>query len=244
MKSMKVLGIDFTSRPARRKPITCLQAELKSGTLHARKLETWVTYAAFEEALAQPGSWIAGLDFPFGQARRFIETIDWPQTWAKYVAFAESLGRAGFEEALVSYRDQRPYGDKEHSRAADKLAHSVSPQKLNGVPVGKMFFEGAPRLLRSPACIPHLKEGDPERIVVEAYPGVLARALIDRRPYKSDARKKQTSARREARISLLQQLKEQAPSRYGFDVEADPSLCDDPGAEMLREQASSAALCA
>jgi hypothetical protein len=49
----------------------------------------------------------------------------------------------------------------------DIAAGSVSPQKLYGVPVGLMFFEGAPR------PIPKLHYGDPKRIVVEAYPGVL-----------------------------------------------------------------------
>ena len=60
-------------------------------------------------------------------------------------------------------------------RATDIAASSISPQKLYGVPVGLMFFEGAPRLMRLGVTIPGLQSGDPERIVVEAYPGVLAR---------------------------------------------------------------------
>jgi hypothetical protein len=32
-------------------------------------------------ALQRPGLWIADIDFPFGQARRFIETIGWPRSW-------------------------------------------------------------------------------------------------------------------------------------------------------------------
>jgi hypothetical protein len=48
------------------------------------------------------------------------------------------------------------------------LAGSISPQKLYGTPVALMFFEGAPRLLRSGVSIPHMHAGDPERMVVEA----------------------------------------------------------------------------
>jgi hypothetical protein len=100
------------------------------------------------------GPWIAGIDFPFGQARRFIETIGWPCGWADYVRHAQSLTRSGFREALNAYRKTRRSGDKEHRRQTDIAAGSVSPQKLYGVPVGLMFFEGAPRLVASNVTIP------------------------------------------------------------------------------------------
>ena len=230
---MKILGIDFTSRPSRRKPLTCLHCELASGTLQARQLEAWTNYPAFENALTQPGPWIAGIDFPFGQTRQFIETIGWPLAWSDYVALAESLGRDGFRSALTDYRAHRAEGDKEHRRATDKAAGSISPQKLHGTPVGLMFFEGAPRLLASPVTIPCLKSGDPERVVVEAYPGVLARALVGRRSYKTETRSKRTADQRDARHEILRRLRQDSPELFGFDVEADSSLCDDPGADDL-----------
>jgi capsular polysaccharide biosynthesis protein len=61
------------------------------------------------------------------------------------------------------------------------------------VPVGLIFFEGAPRLVRLGVTIPALRSGDWERIVVEAYPGVLARQLIGRAGYKTDNIRKQFS---------------------------------------------------
>ena len=146
---MKVLGIDFTSRPTRQKPITCLHCTLDGDVLCARELEEWVDFTLFEQALQRPGPWIAGIDFPFGQSRRFIETIGWPSNWADYVLHANALGRNGFRAALNAYRSVRPSGDKEHRRQTDIAAGSISPQKLYGVPVGLMFFEGAPRLLAS-----------------------------------------------------------------------------------------------
>ena len=79
-------------------------------------------------------------------------------------------------------------GDKEHRRQTDFAAGSISPQKLYGVPVGLMFFEGAPRWWKQGSPIPHLQQGDPKRIVIEAYPGVLARQIIDRRKYKDDTK--------------------------------------------------------
>ncbi|MGZ3215096.1 DUF429 domain-containing protein [Paracoccus sp. T5] len=230
---MNILGIDFTSSPSKRKPITCLHCTLEGEYLRTQSLEEWPRYDTFEAVLAQPGPWIAGIDFPFGLARRFIATIGWPLTWDAYVRHAGEFGRAGFCEALNSYRENRANGDKEHRRATDQGAGSISPQKLYGVPVGLMFFEGAPRLLASGVTIPHLKIGDPQRVVVEAYPGLLARQLIGRRSYKNDRRSKQTPDQHQARRDLLHALRKEAPSRYGFSVVAPDSLCEDPGADHL-----------
>jgi len=230
---MKILGIDFTSRPSRRKPITCIQCALDEDTLRTEFFEEWPNYDNFEAALAKPGPWIAGIDFPFGQARRFIETIGWPPDWPAYVQHAGQLGRIGFRAVLHGYKENRIAGDKEHRRATDRAAGSISPQKLCGVPVGLMFFEGAPRLLASGVTIPHLHEGDPQRIAIEAYPGVLVRQIIGRRSYKNDTRKKQTTDQYEARRNLLQALREEAPRRYGFGIVAPDNLCDDPGADHL-----------
>lgn len=109
---MKIYGIDFTSSPSKRKPITCLECELTGSTLTAGTLVEWTNFDGFEETLQKPGLWIAGIDFPFGQARRFIETIGWPETWEGYVKHAADLGREGFVDALNAYRLARASGIK------------------------------------------------------------------------------------------------------------------------------------
>jgi len=129
------------------------------------------------------------------------------------------LTRSEFREELNAYRRTRRRGDKEHRRQTDIAAGSVSPQKLYGVPVDLMFFEGAPRLLASNVTIPRLQYGDPKRIAVEAYPGVLARQLIGNRSYKQDTRKKQTSEQRMARLDLLNGIVNGClRNRYGLGV--------------------------
>lgn len=230
---MRIYGIDFTSRPRRRKPITCLEATLDGTTLKAGAMQEWQDFDAFEEALHRPGPWIAGIDFPFGQSRTFIENIGWPATWAGYVRHAASFGRAGFRAALDSYRADRPAGNKEHRRTTDIAAGSISPQKLYGVPVGLMFFEGAPRLLAAGVTIPGLMNGAPDRIVVEAYPGVLARKLIDR-PYKQDTKSKQTPEQLAARRGVLRKIEHGALTpAYGLHIEAPMTLADDPTGDQL-----------
>jgi hypothetical protein len=231
---MKIYGIDFTSTPNRRKPITCLVCRLDGNQLYAGELNEWRNFDAFEDALRRPGPWIAGIDFPFGQSRKFIENIGWPNTWQGYVEHASSLGRKGFRSILDGYRANRPAGDKEHRRAMDVKAGAISPQKLYGTPVGLMFFEGAPRLLEAGVTIPGLMQGDPQRIVVEAYPGVLARSLIGRRSYKQDTKSKQTQDQYEARVELLEKLTSDGLlATHGLVVSAPEILANDPGADHL-----------
>jgi len=229
-----VIGIDFTSAPRRRKPITGLTCEFDGQVLRAISLEEWPNFSGFEEFLRRQGPWIAGIDFPFGQARRFVETIGWPASWHGYVLHAHSLGRKGFRDALDTYRANRHPGDKEHRRRTDVAAGSISPQKLFGVPVGLMFFEGAHRLIEAEVTIPGLQEGDPNRVVVEAYPGVLARRLIGRQSYKNDTKKKQTQDQLSARHNTLERLRGNAcRDQFGFDIEVSDDLCDDPTGDQL-----------
>lgn len=122
--------------------------------------------------------------FPFSLSRRFIENIGRPPPWPACVRHTSQLGRAGFREKLNINKASRIAGDKEHRRATDEAYGAISLQKLYGVPVGLIFFEGAPRLLTSDVTVAHLHEGDPQRIAVETYPGVPARHFIGRRSYK------------------------------------------------------------
>jgi hypothetical protein len=231
---MHVIGIDFTSSPTSRKPLTCIHCTLTEGILCVDVSEEWSDFIHFEKTLRNPGPWIAGIDFPFGQSRTFIENAAWPTEWVRYVAYAASLGRQGFRAALDAYRDRRPVGDKEHRRATDVAASSVSPQKLYGVPVGLMFFEGAPRLLKSRVKIPFLQNGDSTRIVVEAYPGVLVRQLVGRAGYKNDAPRKQTASQGLIRRAILEHiLGGKLESAYGLRVRAPRELADDPTGDQL-----------
>lgn len=231
---MKIYGIDFTSSPSRKKPITCLECTFTGTHLVAGSLCEFATFDGFEAKLREPGPWIAGIDFPFGQARRFIETIGWPQSWQDYVGHATSLGRDSFVDTLNRYRADRTPGDKEHRRETDKRAGSISPQKLYGIPVGKMFFEGAPRLIQAGVTVPGLCEGDPQRIVVEAYPGILARTLIGRLSYKQDTKSKQTADQLKARQEMLHKITHGALQKsHGLSIIAAPVLAVDPGADHL-----------
>lgn len=230
---MIVYGIDFTSRPTRRKPITCAVCVLTGDRLVYQGLQKLTTFEQFEASLAAPGPWIAGMDFPFGQSQRFVQNIGWPDNWRGYVTHVAGLDRATFRQTLDDYRKPRPAGDKEHRRSSDAVTGAISPQKLYGVPVGLMFFAGAKRLLASGATVAGLYDADSSRVVFEAYPGVLARRATSW-GYKSDDVKKQTDDHRRARADILTFVTDGGVrEHYGVDVVLARKIEDDATGDTL-----------
>ena len=170
----------------------------------------WQCFKEFEQFLVTPSAdspWIAGMDFHFGMSLKFVENMGWPTRWADYIdQIVKPLDRKSWRIMLENYKRPRDYGDKEHRRATDKVAGSVSPPKLYGVPVGLMFFEGALRLREAGVTIPGLQYGSPERLVVEAYPGVAARHLVGKLSYKPESEGKKADAQLKVRKLILNEL--------------------------------------
>lgn len=235
MKPVVLYGVDFTSAPRVRKPITVAAGRGEGKSIRLDALEVLPDWAAFEAFLDRPGPWLGGFDFPFGLPREAVVDLGWPMTWTSLVEHCASLGRQAFREQLDAYRATRPAGKRYAHRAADAPARSHSPLKLVNPPVGLMFLEGVPRLLRAGVSLPGLHDADPSRIALEAYPGLLARA-ITRAPYKTDERAKQTSARHDARDSIVAAL-ESGAHPLGLPLSLDraqrAALVEDASGDLL-----------
>lgn len=202
---IQLLGVDFTSAPRRAKPITAAHGHLDGGRVVLDRFERCADWAGFEALLARPGPWLGAFDFPFGLPREAVVDLGWPQTWPALVRHCAALGKPDFRAALDAYRESRPIGQRYAHRATDLPARSHSPLKLVNPPVGLMFLEGAPRLLAAGVHVPGVHDGDPQRIALEAYPGLLARRITSA-SYKSDERRKQTAERRAARTRIIDAL--------------------------------------
>jgi hypothetical protein len=217
---MNIYGLDFTSSPSRRKPITCACCELHDTVLSVKSCFTMPSFDEFEAFLRSDGPWLAALDFPFGQPRKLIANLGWPQSWEGYMGVVASMSKDEFEDTLLVYRASRPAGDKLHLRVTDQLTGAISPMMLHRVPVGKMFFQGATRLFRSQASILPCCPTADNRIVVEGYPALVARKLIGKRSYKSDVHGQQTIDREMARQEIVSRLcSERLAEWYGLSVE-------------------------
>ena len=70
-------------------------------------------------------------------------------------------------------------------------------------PVAFMLHAGVPVLIQAGVHFPGLHAGDTRRVALEAYPGLLARAVLGGRSYKSDDRAKHTPKRLIARKDLI-----------------------------------------
>jgi Protein of unknown function (DUF429) len=206
-----VIGVDFTSAPTTRKPITLANANLSFGIasggreLAIDNVERLETFSAFEDALNRSGPWVGGFDFPFGLPRELINTLAWPTQWDELVSHVETIGKTAFKLALDGVRESRPMGARYIPRRGDLLAGSSSPMKLVNPPVGLMFFEGAPRLLRAGVSVVPCLPSNDLRVALEAYPGYLARSLT-KNSYKKDGRDGMTAERIAARRFIVDRL--------------------------------------
>jgi hypothetical protein len=209
---VRIYGIDFTCAPRAAKPITVASAFLKRNSLVVSEVEKLASFDAFERFLQRPGPWIGGFDFPFSLPRELVRDLGWPQEWEALVSHCASMNRAQFREVLDAYRASRPAGRKYAHRATDLPAGSSSPMKLVNPPVALMFHEGARRLLAAGMDLPFLFKGDPSRVALEAYPGLLVRKqLAIRDSYKADARREQTPARKAVRNRVVSALQAGQP---------------------------------
>jgi hypothetical protein len=215
--SLVLLGIDFTSAPTKRKPITVARGTLAGARVALERVETLADFAAFDALLRQSGPWLGAFDFPFGLPRELVETLGWPREWPALIEHYAALDRAAIRDTFAAFCAARPAGAKFAHRACDAPAGSSPSMKWVNPPVAFMLHAGVPRLVAAGVHLPGLLEGDRSRIALEAYPGLLARELIGRRSYKSDDHAGQTPERLIARKDLLVAL-EQGRTRLGLRV--------------------------
>jgi hypothetical protein len=208
-----IIGVDFTSRPTRIKPITIAVGTLdkKSATLNLHDILHCADMANFHATLTDLTPWVGAFDLPFGLPRDFIVEQGWlihgqQTTWRDVTDVVLTQTRAELVVRCKAYCDARPAGQKFAHRQVDKLAGSSPSMKWVNPPVLYMLHAGLPVLLALDCDFPALNnQGNRGRVAIEAYPGFIARQ-ITRESYKSDDKQKQTVAREDARRSLVAAL--------------------------------------
>ena len=210
-----LLGVDFTSAPTRRKPITVAHGRRDGALLRLARIEALPDFAAFDALLARPGPWLGVFDLPFGLPRELVESLGWPREWPALMRHYAALDRAAIRATFAAFCAARPAGAKFAHRACDGPAGSSPSMKWVNPPVAWMLHAGVSRLMAAGVTLAGLHAGDPTRIALEGYPGLLARELIGTRSYKSDERARQTPERLIARKDLVDAL-EQGRTRLGL----------------------------
>jgi hypothetical protein len=216
MSAMQIIGCDFSSSPSKRKPIVVAISEdflSQTGTQPLQnmrcvlsKIERFETLDAWENSLRKDAQWVGGFDLPFGLPRELVETLQWPTDWHTCMQHYASLSREEIRATFKAFCDARPVGRKFAHRAADAPAGSSPSMKWVNPPVAYMLHAGVPRLIAAGCHFPCLHKGNPNKVALEAYPGLLAREIIGSRSYKSDDKTKQTPERLIARKDILTAL--------------------------------------
>lgn len=205
-EGLRVVGVDFTSRPTRRKPITVAVGERQGARVRLLHMQLLTDEAGFEAWLMRPGPWVGAFDFPFGLPRELVEHLGWPTDWPALMDHYAALERPEIRETFAAFCQSRPVGAKFAHRAADRPAGSSPSMKWVNPPVAYMLHAGVPALRRAGVHLPGLQAGDASRVALEGYPGMLARELIGARSYKSDEAARHTPERLIARKDLIEAL--------------------------------------
>jgi len=231
-----LIGCDFSSSPSRAKPIVVATGQLAGPRVVLTGLERFDMLAGFGQWLAEPRAWVGGFDLPFGLPRELLSHLNWPLTWHASMEHYRRLSRAQIRETFAAFCDARPVGGKFAHRATDGPAGSSPSMKWVNPPVAYMLHAGVPLLLDAGVQLPGLHDGDPARVALEAYPGLLAREILARRSYKSDDRAKQTPDRLIARKDLVTAL-ENGTTRLGLRLKLThaqrDALVDDASGDRL-----------
>ena len=233
----RLLGVDFSSAPSKRKPIVVAEGQLAGAVLRLQGLRALPRMEDFEALLAEPGPWLGAFDFPFGLPRAFVQAQDLGDSAAAVVraVHARCATRMQFRALVDAWGNTQPKGQRLIHRACDTALpgiSSTSPLQTRYVPVGFMYYEGFSRLVKAGVHLPGLHEGDSARTALEGYPGLLAHELIARRSYKNDGSPERLLARKD----IVERL-EQGRTRLGLRVQAGhalrEALVDDASGDRL-----------
>jgi hypothetical protein len=236
MQAPVLLGCDFSSRPSRRKNIVLAFGAMQGARVQLLRLERLESLDAFVAWLRQPGDWLGAFDFPFGLPRELVQQLGWPLAWEDCIRHYAGLSRETIRDRFAAFCAARPAGGKFAHRATDGPAGASPSMKWVNPPVAYMLHAGVPLLLDAGVHLPGLHPGDPRRVALEGYPGLLARELLGPRSYKSDDKAQQTPERLIARKDLLTAL-EHGQTRLGLRLKLThaqrDALTDDASGDAL-----------
>lgn len=206
---MRIYGLDFSSSPSRKgkKFLTLAECQLAGDKLAVAGLHNWPgekkgAFEEFEAWLGKPGEWVAGIDFPFGMPAAAVEYFGWlrpgsPEDWNGYVTeiYSRAKDIDAFCQLVESWQKSGRGADSKRvflARHTDRLATfggaaPSSPMKISrqcNPPVGRMFIEGAKRLRSADVSIPPVRFTDAKKVVIEAYPRLVADRFVPGAKYK------------------------------------------------------------
>src|ERR1700712_313350 len=107
-ESPPLVGVDFTSRPTRRKPITVAMGSIRHGAVRLERIEAHESFESFSAWLERPGPWLGVFDLPFGLPRELVLALGWPTEWAPLMQHYGGLTREQIRATFAAFCAARP----------------------------------------------------------------------------------------------------------------------------------------
>lgn len=221
--AVRVAGIDFTSSPSPRKPLTFATGRLEGEILTLESTGTITAFAALDTFLQSNQFDLVSVDAPLGMTRSVVNELGWPDRRDELIAYIATLTRIEFLQGLQNRADSKPYGEKEPKRLTERYAPGAfSCVKIGRPSMARMTYEAFRVLARNPTSR-----------FTEAFPKLVQLALFPGARYKFA-----TEPARRARAGLVEALLgPKIPHYYGFELRIEerlmPALIEDAMGDLL-----------
>jgi hypothetical protein len=239
---MRIYGLDFTSNPTPRKRITLAKCLLDTQkhvltveSLVPLNAEADGDFSGFRswlnDEVTYGDKWVGGIDFPFGMPVAAVQYFQWlnagePESWEGVIdgIFATCPEIDDFRVQVESWKKCGRDPDNEKRVFLPRFTDTVSgfagsspssPMKVStqcNPPVGRMLYRGANILRQSSVCVQPVRRNESPRVVIEAYPRLVADKVSPGVKYKDGG-----PALGDTRKQILDGLASN-PHSYGFSV--------------------------